>query len=137
MNSSRLHHSRRIYQRHTHPVIRCHTNNAHRKHRYFQGGIHNFPAVPFFVPHIISYVFARKHRGSWRYNPCTLWRDRRELAFTDNDSAMLNKDSMSTRVIEDAIFQTNDELDGKPDARFDIGRSWATKLNDTTEVDGK
>ncbi|KAK3115502.1 hypothetical protein LTR53_005078 [Teratosphaeriaceae sp. CCFEE 6253] len=49
--------------------------------RTFEGGMHDFPAVPFFVPYIIHYVFARRHRGAWRYNPSTLWRDPKELAF--------------------------------------------------------
>lgn len=49
--------------------------------RSFEGGTHDFPSVPFFVPYVIHYVFARKHRGAWRFNPCTLWRDRRELAY--------------------------------------------------------
>ncbi len=49
--------------------------------RTFEGGIHDFPKVPFFVPYVIHYVFARSYRGAWRYNPCTLWRDPQELAF--------------------------------------------------------
>ncbi|KAL8785858.1 MAG: hypothetical protein Q9195_008453 [Heterodermia aff. obscurata] len=49
--------------------------------RSFEGGMHDFPAVPFFVPYVIHYWFARRHRGAWRFNPCTMWRDRRELAF--------------------------------------------------------
>ncbi|KAK0264328.1 hypothetical protein LTS09_001806 [Friedmanniomyces endolithicus] len=49
--------------------------------RSFEGGIHDFPKVPFFVPYVIHYVFARAYRGAWRYNPCTLWRDPQELAF--------------------------------------------------------
>jgi hypothetical protein len=49
--------------------------------RNFENGAHDFPAVPFFVPWVIHYVFARRHRGAWRFNPCTLWRERRELEF--------------------------------------------------------
>ncbi|ETN43574.1 uncharacterized protein HMPREF1541_02733 [Cyphellophora europaea CBS 101466] len=49
--------------------------------RTFEGGMHDFPAVPFFVPFIIHYWFGREHRGAWRFNPCTMWRDPRELAF--------------------------------------------------------
>ncbi|TIA32461.1 hypothetical protein D6C78_08215, partial [Aureobasidium pullulans] len=49
--------------------------------RKYEGGIHNFPAVPFFVPYIINYVFGMRYRGVWRFNPCTSWRDRRELAY--------------------------------------------------------
>ncbi|KAF2804119.1 uncharacterized protein BDZ99DRAFT_546101 [Mytilinidion resinicola] len=51
--------------------------------RTFEGGMHDFPSVPFFVPYIIQHVFARRHRGVWRYNPCTIWRDPRELAFKE------------------------------------------------------
>jgi hypothetical protein len=43
--------------------------------------MHDFPSVPFFVPYVIHYVFGAKHRGAWRFNPCTAWRDRKELAF--------------------------------------------------------
>lgn len=50
--------------------------------RSFEGGIHDFPSVPFVVPYVIHFVFARRYRGAWRFNPCTLWRDRRELAYT-------------------------------------------------------
>ncbi|KAF1985214.1 hypothetical protein K402DRAFT_357706 [Aulographum hederae CBS 113979] len=49
--------------------------------RSFEGGMHDFPSVPFFVPYIIHYLFGRRYRGAWRFNPCTMWRDRRELAF--------------------------------------------------------
>jgi hypothetical protein len=49
--------------------------------RNFENGAHDFPAVPFFVPWVIHYVFARRHRGAWRFNPCTMWRERRELEF--------------------------------------------------------
>ncbi|OQN99037.1 hypothetical protein B0A48_14898 [Cryoendolithus antarcticus] len=49
--------------------------------RNYEGGMHDFPSVPLFVPYIIHYIFGIPHRGAWRYNPCTIWRDRRELAF--------------------------------------------------------
>jgi len=49
--------------------------------RSFEGGMHDFPSVPFFVPYVIHYLFARRYRGAWRFNPCTMWRDPRELAF--------------------------------------------------------
>lgn len=45
--------------------------------------MHDFPSVPFFVPYVIHYVFGAKYRGAWRFNPCTAWRDRKELAFKD------------------------------------------------------
>ncbi|KAF2871449.1 hypothetical protein BDV95DRAFT_572048 [Massariosphaeria phaeospora] len=50
--------------------------------RNYEGGIHDFPSVPFFVPYVIHYLFGRRYKGAWRFNPCTMWRDRRELAFT-------------------------------------------------------
>ncbi|KAL9086285.1 MAG: hypothetical protein Q9165_007200 [Trypethelium subeluteriae] len=50
--------------------------------RSFEGGMHDFPPVPFFVPYVVHYLFARRYSGAWRFNPCTFWRDRRELAFT-------------------------------------------------------
>ncbi|RVX66704.1 hypothetical protein B0A52_09517 [Exophiala mesophila] len=50
--------------------------------RTFEGGIHNFPRVPFFVPYVIHYWYGGRHRGAWRFNPCTIWRDPRDLAFT-------------------------------------------------------
>ncbi|PVH98118.1 hypothetical protein DM02DRAFT_58619 [Periconia macrospinosa] len=55
--------------------------------RGFENGMHDFPSVPFFVPYIIHYLFGLKHRGAWRFNPCTIWRDRRELAFGDANAA--------------------------------------------------
>ncbi|KAK5115314.1 hypothetical protein LTR62_001514 [Meristemomyces frigidus] len=51
--------------------------------RHYEGGIHNFPPVPFFVPSVIYYVFGFRYRGAWRFNPCTMWRDRKELAFPE------------------------------------------------------
>ncbi|KAM0550703.1 hypothetical protein ACHAPJ_008768 [Fusarium lateritium] len=53
--------------------------------RGFEGGMHDFPPVPFFVPYIIQHVYGRRHRGAWQFNPCTMWRDRRELAFKDDN----------------------------------------------------
>ncbi|KAF2164693.1 hypothetical protein M409DRAFT_25086 [Zasmidium cellare ATCC 36951] len=50
--------------------------------RSFEGGVHNFPPVPFFIPYIMHYVLERRHRGAWRFNPCTSWRERRELPYT-------------------------------------------------------
>ncbi len=49
--------------------------------RSFEGGMHDFPSVPFFVPYVIHYAFGRKYHGAWRFNPTTAWRDRRELAY--------------------------------------------------------
>ncbi|KAK4552627.1 hypothetical protein LTR86_010271 [Recurvomyces mirabilis] len=55
--------------------------------RHFEGGVHDFPSVPFFVPYVIHYLFGSKYRGAWRFNPCTAWRDRKELAFPPPPSA--------------------------------------------------
>jgi len=49
--------------------------------RTFEGGKHNFPPFPFFVPYLVQYVFARKHRGSWRFSPCTMFGQPKELPF--------------------------------------------------------
>lgn len=49
--------------------------------RTFEGGKHNFPPFPFFVPYLVNYVFARRYRGSWRFSPCTMFGQPRELAF--------------------------------------------------------
>ncbi|KAI5239198.1 hypothetical protein E4T43_06968 [Aureobasidium subglaciale] len=49
--------------------------------RSFEGGIHDFPAVPFFVPYVINYIFGMRYHSVWRFNPCTSWRDRRELPY--------------------------------------------------------
>ncbi|KIX09295.1 uncharacterized protein Z518_00374 [Rhinocladiella mackenziei CBS 650.93] len=57
--------------------------------RSFEGGMHDFPSVPFFVPYVIHYWFARRLRGAWRFNPCTLWRDRRELAFGSSSNGQV------------------------------------------------
>ncbi|KAH3911700.1 hypothetical protein HBI56_140400 [Parastagonospora nodorum] len=54
--------------------------------RNFEGGVHDFPAVPFFVPYVIHYVFGTKHRGVWRFNPCTMWRDPKEPAFKSTET---------------------------------------------------
>lgn len=57
------------------------TAGVWNRRQEFRSGMHDFPSVPFFVPYIIQYLFGRRHRGAWRFNPCTAWRDRRELAF--------------------------------------------------------
>ncbi|KAG8628312.1 hypothetical protein KVT40_004185 [Elsinoe batatas] len=53
--------------------------------RSFEGGKHDFPSVPFFVPYIIHHLFGRKYRGAWRFNPSTAWRDPQELAFGEGN----------------------------------------------------
>jgi hypothetical protein len=49
--------------------------------RSFEGGMHDFPSVPFIVPYVIHYLFGRRYRGVWRFNPSTAWRDPQEMAF--------------------------------------------------------
>ncbi|KAH7383816.1 hypothetical protein BKA66DRAFT_85706 [Pyrenochaeta sp. MPI-SDFR-AT-0127] len=44
-------------------------------------GSENFPPVPFFVPWLNAYWFARKHQGCWRFNPCDHWGKPRPLQF--------------------------------------------------------
>ncbi len=47
----------------------------------YEGGIQKFPDMPFFMPWIVRYWFARSHWGSWRFLPCDFWGRRRELQF--------------------------------------------------------
>lgn len=47
----------------------------------YEGGIHHFPDVPWFVNYLVHYWFAWKHAGSWRFLPCDFWGNRRELLF--------------------------------------------------------
>jgi len=51
----------------------------------FEGGKHNFPPFPFFVPYLVNYVFARKYKGSWRFSPCTMFGEKRELPFAKDE----------------------------------------------------
>ncbi|KAF9697978.1 hypothetical protein EKO04_004119 [Ascochyta lentis] len=44
-------------------------------------GSENFPPVPFFVPWLNAYWFARKHKGCWRFNPSDHWGRPRRLQF--------------------------------------------------------
>jgi hypothetical protein len=55
--------------------------------RTYEGGMHDFPSVPFFVPYVIHHIFGRKYRGVWRYNPSTAWRDPKPLAFPGASTA--------------------------------------------------
>ncbi|KAF1837687.1 hypothetical protein BDW02DRAFT_565799 [Decorospora gaudefroyi] len=48
--------------------------------RSFPGSA-TFPPVPFFIPWLNAYWFARKHSGSWRFNPCDHWGRPRSLHF--------------------------------------------------------
>lgn len=47
----------------------------------FEGGKHNFPPLPWFLPYLAKYYFARKHKGSWRFSPCTMFGIPRPLEF--------------------------------------------------------
>jgi hypothetical protein len=49
--------------------------------RTFEGGKHNFPEFPFFVPYLVNYYYARKYRGAWRFCPCTMFGVPKELEF--------------------------------------------------------
>ncbi|KAI4933525.1 uncharacterized protein J4E92_003192 [Alternaria infectoria] len=44
-------------------------------------GSGNFPPVPFFIPYLNAYWFARKHKGAWRFNPSDHWGNPRPLQF--------------------------------------------------------
>ena len=48
--------------------------------RTYEGDIQDFPPVPWFLPYLVHYWFARKHAGAWR---CLLdmWSKPRELQF--------------------------------------------------------
>ncbi|RQM07487.1 hypothetical protein DH86_00002997 [Scytalidium sp. 3C] len=39
----------------------------------FEGSIHSWPQVPFFVPYLIHYIYSRKYEGAWRFAPCSTW----------------------------------------------------------------
>jgi hypothetical protein len=45
----------------------------------YEDGIHRFPEVPFFVPWVVRFWFARAHWGAWRFLQCDFWARRREL----------------------------------------------------------
>jgi hypothetical protein len=46
----------------------------------FEGG-NNFPEIPFFVPYLVHYVFGSRYRSVWRFNPNTLFGEKRPLVF--------------------------------------------------------
>jgi hemerythrin-like domain-containing protein len=48
--------------------------------RTFEGG-NNWPSLPLGAAYIVHYIFARKHRGAWRFLPCDTFRNPRPLAF--------------------------------------------------------
>jgi hypothetical protein len=47
----------------------------------FEGGIHHWPPIPFFVPYLVDWVFARRHRGAWRFGPSDVYGKPRALQF--------------------------------------------------------
>jgi hypothetical protein len=48
----------------------------------FEGGKHaKWPPLPWFVPYLIKYVYFRRYAGSWRFSPCTLFGQPKELPF--------------------------------------------------------
>ncbi|PVH93774.1 hypothetical protein DM02DRAFT_619072 [Periconia macrospinosa] len=47
----------------------------------FEGGIHKFPPFPFFMPYLVDYWFANKHRGAWRFCPCDMHGTPKSLDF--------------------------------------------------------
>ncbi|KAF2022775.1 hypothetical protein EK21DRAFT_82445 [Setomelanomma holmii] len=44
-------------------------------------GSENFPPLPFIVPWLNAYWFARRHKGCWRFNPCDHWGRPKPLQF--------------------------------------------------------
>ncbi|KAF1957228.1 hypothetical protein CC80DRAFT_411683 [Byssothecium circinans] len=50
----------------------------------FQGG-NEWPKMPWGSAYIVHYLFARKHRGAWRFLPCDTWGQPRELLFASEE----------------------------------------------------
>jgi hypothetical protein len=46
----------------------------------FEGG-NSWPAMPVGSAYFVHYIFARKHRGAWRFLPCDTWSQPRQLPF--------------------------------------------------------
>jgi len=46
-----------------------------------------FPSVPFFVPYLVHFLYARKYRQLWKFNPSSSFRVRRELKFVGESAA--------------------------------------------------
>jgi len=46
----------------------------------YEGGA-SWPGFPVFVPYMVDYLFARKYRSVWRFNPCTIYGKPRPLPF--------------------------------------------------------
>lgn len=50
--------------------------------RTFEGGKNGlWPAFPFFVPYMVKYWYMKKHAGAWRFCPCDVFGQPRELQF--------------------------------------------------------
>ncbi|KUJ16904.1 uncharacterized protein LY89DRAFT_585163, partial [Mollisia scopiformis] len=50
--------------------------------RTFEGGKHkHWPPFPWFVPYLVKFFFMGKHKGSWRFSPCTIFGEPKELPF--------------------------------------------------------
>ncbi|CZR62089.1 uncharacterized protein PAC_11986 [Phialocephala subalpina] len=50
--------------------------------RTFEGGRHkHWPPFPWFVPYLVKYFFMWKYRGVWRFSPCTVFGEPKELPF--------------------------------------------------------
>lgn len=47
----------------------------------FEGGKHHFPPVPWIVNFVVKWVFARKHRGIWRFSPSDMYGRPKPLEF--------------------------------------------------------
>ncbi|PMD50073.1 uncharacterized protein K444DRAFT_638277 [Hyaloscypha bicolor E] len=50
----------------------------------YEGGC-SWPGFPFFVPYMVDYVFAGKHRSVWRFNPSTMQGKPRPLLFLPSE----------------------------------------------------
>jgi len=50
----------------------------------FEGGKHKkWPPFPWFVPYLCKFWFYGRHKGSWRFSPCTVFGIPRELPFVE------------------------------------------------------
>jgi hypothetical protein len=50
----------------------------------FEGGMHDFPGVPWVMIYILDLVFARKYRSVWRFCPSTIYGQPRPLQFIES-----------------------------------------------------
>jgi len=57
--------------------------------RSFEGGkFKKWPPLPWFVPYLVYFWFGRKHKGSWRFSPCTYWGVPKELPFAKEEESV-------------------------------------------------